>query len=212
MRRLATRRALAGVALASAAACSAAPPQGGVVPSSGPPVVAPAGPGEAARTAAPGERVPLGGPAANAADVLFAERMIPHHAQALRMTALAASRGASRTVKALAARIEAAQGPEIVVMRSWLADQGRRPPDGHGHGAEPMPGMATPGQLDALAGASGEEFDRSFLRLMIAHHEGALTMAREVLRDGRDRRIRALARDVLSGQTAEISRMRALLR
>ncbi|MCG5218147.1 DUF305 domain-containing protein [Streptosporangium sp. KLBMP 9127] len=176
----------------------------------GAPLVLPDAPGAQGRTATPGES--LGEPESRpgAADVTFAESMIPHHRQALEMAALVAGRTDDRTLRAFATRISIAQGPEIRVMSTWLTTLGRAVPAGHDHVAEGY-GMATLEQLNALRAARGTAFEKLFLRLMIAHHEGAVTMAKEELAEGTDRRMRLMAKDVASGQSVEISRMRGLL-
>ncbi|WP_374207944.1 DUF305 domain-containing protein [Streptomyces sp. MUM 203J] len=180
-------------------------------------VLAPGRPGEPARTLSPEEAataVPEDAP--NAADVSYTTMMIVHHEQALRMTALVPDRVRSEQVRALAARIEAAQGPEIAAMRAWLKTS--RGEEGHGggrHGEQHddhsgMPGMATEEQLAKLERSRGEAFDDLFLKLMITHHEGAVTMASEVLGEGRNIRVQEMANDVIAQQTAEIHRMRGM--
>lgn len=86
----------------------------------------------------------------------------------------------------------------------------------HGaHGAHgDMPGMLTSAQLDTLAAARGTRFDRLFLRYMIAHHEGAITMVRTLFATpgaGQEPQLYGFAADVDADQQAEIRRMRALL-
>ncbi|MEV6614740.1 DUF305 domain-containing protein [Streptomyces sp. NPDC051051] len=180
----------------------------------GPSVIVPGKPGEANRTLsaqdAAEQRVDDDTP--NSADIDFARTMIEHHRQALEMTGLAAERGESAKVKALASRITAAQGPEIEAMESWLATydkDGSGAGGGHGHAA--MPGMATEAQLKKLRAASGKAFDQLFLTLMITHHEGAITMAADVKAQGNNVRIEEMADDVVAEQTTEITRMRAML-
>ncbi|MFI7420812.1 DUF305 domain-containing protein [Nonomuraea sp. NPDC049684] len=172
------------------------------------PVLVPASPGAPARTATPGERVGPSPAPTLAADVRFAEAMIPHHRQALEMTSLVEARTTTPVIRALARSITAAQTPEIRSMTVWLAELGRQAPDGHDHGAAAGYGMATEQQLNALRGAKGAAFDRLFLTLMTRHHQGAVKMAGEELAGGRDYRMRLLARDVYSGQSIEIERMR----
>ena len=145
----------------------------------------------------------------NDADVAFLEQMVPHHRQALDMTALAASRAETPEVRALAARIEAAQSPEILVMASWLTDYGLEVPDGHVH--HEMAGMLTDQQMADLAQAEGPAFDRLFLEGMVQHHQGAVDMALVVLDEGEALRVNELAGDVNASQSAEIARMEALL-
>ncbi|MFG1761392.1 DUF305 domain-containing protein [Micromonospora echinofusca] len=202
-RTLARRAALAGVAVTTAltlAACG-----GDDHPSPG------AGHGT------PG----TGGPAATAtgaatfgdADAMFAQMMIPHHRQAVEMADLAPSRAADPEVKRLAAEIKAAQAPEIATMSGWLSAWGRPVPSPGGmpHMDHGMPGMMSDADMTKLAAATGREFDRQFLTMMIAHHEGAITMARDELARGVNAEAKALAQQIVSTQQAEIDTMRKIL-
>ncbi|MHA6782614.1 DUF305 domain-containing protein [Pseudonocardia saturnea] len=177
----------------------------------GPAVVVPGAPGEPAQVLPGAEaaerRAPL---PVSPADVAFVTQMIPHHRQALEMAALAPGRAADPRVLAVAERIDAVQGPEIAVLEAWLRDHGDGTHASHGP-AHAMPGTATPAQLAALAAASGPAFDRLFVELMTAHHQGAVTMAQEVDLAGTDAVVDGIARDVASTQRVEIERMRDLL-
>ena len=146
--------------------------------------------------------------------------MIPHHAQALDMAELAEGRGARRDarreVRLMAERIEVAQRDEVAWMRQWLADRGAAAPDAHAHHGShaAMAGMATPAQMAALAAASGPDFDRLFLTLMIRHHQGALTMAAGLLAAPGGTAAPEVFRfvaDVEADQSAEIDRMQTIL-
>ncbi|MBV7696354.1 DUF305 domain-containing protein [Streptomyces sp. TRM70350] len=202
---------LAVLAVLGLTACDsgAAPEPDG---SRGPSVIVPGGPGEANRTLsaedAAKQRADDDSP--NSADVDYARMMIEHHAQALEMTELVPDRAESSQVRKVAERIEAAQQPEIEVMRSWLKEHGKAEESG-GHDHAGMPGMATEAQLDKLRAARGKAFDQLFLRLMITHHEGAITMAAEVKAQGNNVRIEEMADDVIAQQTSEITRMRGML-
>jgi uncharacterized protein (DUF305 family) len=175
-----------------------------------PAVVAPGKPGEPAKTLSAEEAAkaaPDDSP--NAADFTYARMMITHHRQAIEMTALAADRAESRQVKRLAARIAAAQQPEVDSMEGWLkTNQGDTAGSGHDHGT--MPGMATKAQLTRLRAAQGKAFDELFLKLMITHHQGAVTMAAEVLSDGNNVLVEEMANDVIAQQTSEIGRMQKM--
>ena len=155
-----------------------------------------------------------------AADVAFMRHMIAHHAQALVMTALVPSRSARAEMRLLAERIEVSQHDEIAQMRRWLAARGEEVPQvvpehaHHAAGAETMPGMLTEAELAQLSRASGAQFDRLFLRFMIRHHEGAITMVQQLFRSpgaGQETELFRVASDVEADQRAEIARMRALL-
>jgi len=157
------------------------------------------------------------------ADVRFMTGMIPHHAQALVMSGLASSHGASGPMRTLTARIINAQTDEIGLMQRWLRERGRHVPevaiDGltltiDGAPAMRMQGMLTDEQLHELDAARGAEWDRLFLRYMIQHHEGAVTMVAELFStDGaaNDDVAFKLASDIQVDQITEIRRMKIML-
>ncbi|WP_240434960.1 DUF305 domain-containing protein [Streptomyces sp. YIM 130001] len=184
----------------------------------GPSVIAPGKPGEKAETIGPREAEKRrGDDAPNSADVTYAQMMIVHHKQALTMTKLAGDRAKASKVKRLADRIEAAQRPEVGAMEGWLTEHGKDHPaegggahGGSGHDHATMPGMASDAQLAALRAADGAAFDELFLKLMITHHRGAVTMATEALSDGNNVRLEEMATDVIAQQTSEINRMREM--
>ncbi|MEX5712155.1 DUF305 domain-containing protein [Parafrankia soli] len=148
----------------------------------------------------------------NNADVMFAQMMIPHHQQAVKMAELAPDRAADPAVLALAQQIGTAQAPEIETMTGWLAAWGEPTgmPGAGGHGTDDM-GMMSEGDLTALQTASGPNFDRMFLEMMIRHHGGAIAMARTEQRDGQFPDAVALARTIESTQTTEVETMKGLL-
>lgn len=152
----------------------------------------------------------------NAADVAFAQQMIPHHQQAVAMAELAETRAADPELKALAAQIKAAQAPEIATMTGWLTTWGQptAAPGGHGgHGTDPssMPGMMTDEQMKALEAATGTTFDQHFTRMMVAHHEGAVTMAKDEQANGSHQAAKDLAKKIEADQTAEIATLKSIL-
>ena len=163
----------------------------------------------------------------NDADVVFAQMMIPHHAQAVEMSDIILSKpDVPADVAALAATIKAAQVPEIETMTGWLDawNQPTEPADGHsghgkdGHGTDGhgmdghgMSGMVDEEGLDQLKAAPGVEASRLFLEQMIGHHEGAVDMAKQELSAGKHAGAIQLARDIITAQEAEIAEMKQLL-
>ena len=149
----------------------------------------------------------------NDADIAFAEAKIPHHEQADEMAELVADANASTEVQQLARQIKDAQAPEIERLDGFLDDWDAEPAAAHGaHGDhDSMPGMMTDSDLSSLAAASGREFDRAWLTMMIAHHEGAVAMAQTQLDDGRSKPAHELAEQIVSAQNDEISTMKELL-
>ncbi|WP_193607893.1 DUF305 domain-containing protein [Nocardioides lijunqiniae] len=162
-------------------------------------------------------------------DVAFASDMIQHHAQALVLVDHTVGRELSPEVADLAEGIREAQAPEIETMTDWLLAWGEEVPatvrdhvnaEGHGKGhaseggddvGEQMSGMVGAEELAALEAAPDAEFGARWLRLMVEHHEGAVAMAEEQVRDGDDADAVALAQRVVAGQGAEIRQMEALL-
>jgi uncharacterized protein (DUF305 family) len=141
-------------------------------------------------------------------DIMFAQMMIPHHQQAIDMSAIALTRAVNPEVKALATRISAEQGPEIEQMRSWL--KAANAPAEMGHQMS-MDGMLSDADMEQLANASGAEFDQLFVLGMIAHHEGAIEMAQMVL-GSKNTEASELGKAIVEMQTVEIAELRALLK
>jgi uncharacterized protein (DUF305 family) len=183
----------------------------------GPPLVQPGAPGQPTRPIALERAVNLSQVSFTPADVAFMQGMIGHHAQALEMTGLLKTRSRDDDLRRLAERIEASQSDEIRMMEDWLTSHGHPLPDPHAHhrhGAHLMPGMLPAEQMTRLAEASGPAFDRLFLASMIAHHEGALVMVRDLLalpRAAQDSEIFGFVSDVEADQKMEIVRMAAML-
>lgn len=156
---------------------------------------------------------------ADTADVAFAQLMIPHHQQAVEMADLALKYATTTEVKDLATQIKGAQGPEIEQMTQWLQDWGAptsmASSDGD-MGDMDMGGMGSDGMMSeeamqGLAESRGAEFDQMWLQMMIAHHEGAITMAQQVLDTTNNAEVTTLANDIMQTQQAEIESMQRLL-
>ncbi len=150
----------------------------------------------------------------NSQDVAFAQGMIPHHAQAVEMAKLASSRAASPEVKTLAAKIEAAQQPEIDAMGGWLSSWGEPtidPGGSMGHSMHAGDGMMSSDDMATMEGMNGAAFDRMFLEGMIKHHEGAIKMAETEKAKGKFEPAKAMATAITTSQQAEIDQMKKLL-
>ncbi|MEU5976912.1 DUF305 domain-containing protein [Streptomyces sp. NPDC047315] len=158
----------------------------------------------------------------NDADVMFAQMMIPHHEQALEMSALAKDRAQDAQVIKLAEQIAGAQDPEIQKMKSWLAAWGKPESGGSmpgmdhgssgGSGDSGMDGMMTDQDMAALKAAKGKNFDTLFAQLMVKHHEGAITMAKDEQKNGKNATAKKLAGEVVQGQQAEVDEFTAILK
>ncbi len=145
----------------------------------------------------------------NDADVEFVQGMIPHHEQAIEMSEMVIADGEDPTVLTLAEQINAAQGPEIDQMNTWLDDWGIEPTGSHD--MDGMDGMMSGDEMNAMSETMGAELDRMFLEMMIRHHEGAIQMAEIALDEGANADVLALAQAIIDGQQAEIEQMESML-
>lgn len=178
----------------------------------------PPGPGVVASHAAP-VRADSVHHAYTTADTHFMSGMIYHHAQAILMAGWAPTHDASSSVRTLCERIVVAQRDEIALMQRWLRDRQEEAPDASpdmmsGMHQVMMPGMLTGEQLAQLDDARGPEFDRLFLRFMIQHHQGAITMVNQLFGSqggGEEETVFRFASDVYADQSTEIDRMQKML-
>lgn len=145
-------------------------------------------------------------------DAAFVRQMIPHHEMAVDMAKSAQQRAKHQEIKDLADSIITAQEREIAQLRkiakrlnvdtgranTMMGDDARR----MGLGMEQM-GMSM--KTDDLDGSS--DFDRSFIAMMVPHHEGAIAMAKVEVAKGSDPEIKTLAEGIISAQESEIAGM-----
>jgi uncharacterized protein (DUF305 family) len=172
-----------------------------------------------ARARADSSRLPY-----TAADIEFMTHMISHHAQAIVMANMAPTHGASAAVLTLCGRIINAQNDEIALMQNWLRDRNQPVPEAkplpmkmtmNGQVMEMlMPGMLSDEQMKQLDAARGSNFDKLFLRGMIQHHQGAITMVQQLFATpgaAQDEATFKFANNVNVDQITEIRRMQQML-
>ncbi|SOC52551.1 DUF305 domain-containing protein [Ornithinimicrobium cerasi] len=165
-------------------------------------------------------------PGDSSAEAGFARDMSEHHAQAVQMSVLVMQRTEDEDVRRLATDVVNNQEFERGVMASWLgqwelprAREGERMAwmEGHDHAAEdlppgvPMPGMASPSEIQQLTDASDQEAEVLYLQLMTSHHLGGVDMAQAVLDQASDPDVLALAGRMAGAQTGEVALMRDML-
>ena len=155
----------------------------------------------------------------NEADVMFAQSMIPHHAQAVEMSDIVLAKdGVDERVLAIAQQVKDAQGPEITQMQGWLEGWGAEMPDmsggmmgedgGMDHSTN---GMMSMQDMQSLQDADGAQASRLFLEQMTAHHQGAIMMAQAEVENGQAADAVALAEMIVSTQQDEIAEMTGIL-
>jgi len=182
------------------------------------PIVQPGAPGDLPKIITAEEASKIAANSYSKDDVQFVQDMIPHHNQAVQMSSLVAERTNRPELKDLAGRIDVSQEDEIEFMQNWLRARGERVPEPTAHEAmhisHKMAGMASPEQMAELATLSSTDFDRLFLQLMIPHHEGAVTMVKDLMEQpgaAYDPVLFEFTTDVVNDQAAEIERMNDLL-
>ena len=150
----------------------------------------------------------------NDADVRFAQRMIPHHEQAVAMAKMVPGRSSDEALRDLAEQIRAAQGPEIRQLKSLLDSWSEpvEPESAHSSDRhESMSGMMSDEQMRQLEQADGSGFGNQWIEMMIDHHRGAVEMANTELDSGVNPAARDLAEDIVAAQKDEIGRMKEML-
>ena len=181
----------------------------------GPRIVQPGAPGQSSRTFSSTELDEVEGVSYTEADVSFMQGMIPHHRQALEMTALVRQHAVTEAVQRMALRMEISQRDEIGLISAWLRDRGETiEMSSMGAMHHGMMGMLTPEQMQTLSEARGMDFDRLFLEGMIQHHRGALAMVTQLFSTSgaaQESTIFKFAEEIDADQLMEIERMQGLL-
>ncbi|MGW3628332.1 DUF305 domain-containing protein [Streptomyces sp. NPDC000880] len=180
------------------------------------------GSGSSSESASASATAETGSASFNDADVTFAQMMIPHHEQALEMAKLADGRASDAEIKDIAGKIEKAQDPEIQTMKGWLEswkqptaaesmpgmDHGGMDHGGMDHGGD---GMMSDADMNELKAMKGTEFDKMFAEMMIDHHNGAITMAKDQQKNGKNADAVKMAGDIVNGQSAEVKQLQSIL-
>ena len=133
----------------------------------------------------------------------FLEQMVPHHESAVAMAQIALERSKRPEIRTLAEGIIGAQQSEIAQMTAWHREW---------FGDELMPSMSGPhADVDTagLEGATGDEFDRAFIDMMIPHHQSAIAMAKSVKGSSPRMEIDTLADEIITAQATEIAQMKS---
>lgn len=182
------------------------------------PILHPGAPGEETIELTPDQAIEIANSSFSPDDVKFMQDMIPHHHQAVVMSEMVKDRTNSPEIEDVAGRITTSQEDEIQFMSEWLEKRGQHAPDRTNahtmHTTHKMAGMATAEEIAQLATLNGTEFERMFLKLMISHHEGAITMVETLLEQpgaAYDPVLFEFTNDITNDQEAEIERMNALL-
>ena len=125
----------------------------------------------------------------NAADLTFAQKMIPHHQQALEMSAMVPSHTSNDHLIAIAKHIDLDQRAQIDTLQGLLKQWDEPVETAQmSHGGMAMDGMVDEPTMDTLKTLTGDDFDNLWLTSMIRHHQGAIGMAEPEIAHGETRR------------------------
>jgi uncharacterized protein (DUF305 family) len=156
---------------------------------------------------------PLGSKLAQETDQSFLRRMTWHYEVGLKIARLAAERSVREELRMLARLMSAQHEAELDLMRHWWQswyDQEMTPLSPQEY--QMMKGLLPSEELERLVEKTGIAFEDKFLVTMIAHHQGAIDMATEVIELGTDIRVKLLADSIRHVQEHQIDRMRVLLK
>jgi uncharacterized protein (DUF305 family) len=156
---------------------------------------------------------------ANETDRAFVREMIPHHQMASEMADMAKMDGEHAKLRRLASKIIKAQNAEIRTMKQIAEDLGVTPAEMPMDGEmsdQTMEDLETLGVTEEESGMTvdmhdlhgAKPFDRTFIDMMIPHHQGAIRMAGAELAKGENRRLRRIARAIVRDQKKEIRTMK----
>ena len=179
------------------------------------PIIQPGAPGEESKILDAELASNIAGTSYTLADIKFLQGMIIHHKQAILMSKLAGKRTNNKIILDLANRIDVSQVDEIDFMESWLKSKGEmHHKSKHNHHMHiKMSGMASEAQLKKLKNSNATDFDRLFLQLMIAHHDGALEMVDELKKypgSANEPLLNEFVSDLINDQGVEIERMNSI--
>ena len=95
------------------------------------------------------------------------------------------------------------------MMKGWLTDWNMPMKMGQ---MSRISGMMSNDEMASLQNLTYAEFDKTWLEMMIMHHQGALERAKAIQSSGKCPPLLKLASQIISGQTAEIEEMQLLLK
>ena len=154
------------------------------------------------------------GPADANFDLRFIDAMTPHHQGAVEMAKEAQVKSKRPEIKKLADNIIKSQNQEITQMnqwrQAWYPKAGDKPmayDSQMGHMMEMSSEQTKSMMMSQDLGAADAEFDLRFINAMIPHHEGAVTMAKDVLSKSKRPEIKQLAQEIIKAQNTEIKQM-----
>jgi uncharacterized protein (DUF305 family) len=141
-------------------------------------------------------------------DQSYMRRMMAHHAQGIELALIGVERAGDPHLRNLARLMAASQTGENRIFEQWWQSwfgpvSAICSPDEMAS----MPGMLSRDEMASARYADGRDFDALFVRLMTAHHAGAIRMADEAMRRAADLRLELMAQGIRHNQRGEIELM-----
>lgn len=157
-------------------------------------------------------RTPRGDATQQATHRRFLQQMTAHHAVAVDLARLAAENGDSERLRAVGRLMWGERIAQLRIMQAWYRDwYGTEVPPLTEPEYLAIPGMTPMSEVERLEGLRGRHFAMAHLPVTIRHLKGAVRLAERVLRDARDRRIKAMAHSILHAQENQIRTLERLL-
>jgi uncharacterized protein (DUF305 family) len=136
----------------------------------------------------------------NQADADFLPAMNQLLGQATTLAETATQKASSPQVKNVAASMNAAHYPQFDQVVARMEEAGKQAglnhPHDHGESAHAIPGYIPESDVDRMDAARGRKFDRTFVTLMLRHHDGAIALTRTEQAQGRHQPTKDLARQI----------------
>lgn len=149
-------------------------------------------------------------PTGAAFDRAFIDAMVPHHESAIEMARSAEAAGLSNPeLRQVADDILSTQQVEIDQLKQWRGEwfgSEKIDPDGAAALGMTDTQMGMANGADALLNSG--DVDADFAQMMIAHHEGAIEMAKLALDRAERAELRDMAKAIIAAQEREIEIMR----
>lgn len=145
-------------------------------------------------------------------DLQFIDSMIHHHEGAIQMANMVLGKTQRPELKQFAQKIIDDQSKEIGQMKQWREQWYAGKPSALNM---EMPGMVggmkimNSEHMKEMDSMPPNHFDNHFLNMMTAHHEGAVTMAKDALKKAEHPEIKTLSEQIIKAQQAEIEQMKA---
>lgn len=138
-------------------------------------------------------------------EVRFMENMVDHHNMALEMARICLTNAVHSELQTMCEQVIAAQQEEITTLQRWLNDW-------YGiAGYQPKMSAGDMNQMDRLRALSGAEFEITFMRQLIRHHQRAIRMAATCTERASHTELVEMCEEIIETQSAEIVQLRAWL-